>query len=772
LKGAIGSLFFLRFPMGLFSSKRKVVVNLTTQKLFEESQIPDSARQGLIKGIMKDQNLVTNMLEESINSIAVRANSAQTKAIKNDYGFGMPKSGIKSNIDAKSLVLGVIANNVGQSITPIYYTMAPMNSFHYAWSWLVNTHGYNPDTNELVGISASTGKKCYLSNMIATYTKESYDFMVETNDMGMLEQLGPPPTSGYTPSKPFTSLQSIGTYDKQPSYEVSSVAVEDYVTIQYEYEESPGIFITRGLTLSLSAVDLTTDFHQCRYRKDDGKTGFFTYRQGSGVYPLVDAVFTTGFNNLGNYYPWIYFVANNTRVSRWFDQKPYKDAYAFAEQLGISYEMLDEEVNRAPDIADVAQSMLMFGIAPNEKNEYCIQYLFNHFSLLHENARPAKDKSNDLEDKFNIFTTSPSQVQRIADKYFSMSLQFSGIQKRTKPGKIGIVNTYTSEYAVVGQNDQRFFINGAEGVSTGTSTSSQPAWIYRRQVTTSTYEEIAVYGLRADYNIHNKKGYGASATDDKLLIPIDRDILKSLSMRGKEQVLSRGLTFFVSTVVIITTPWYASSTFKIIMLIVAVVITIFSLGTAWQSIVAAAALGATALILTVIQMIVISLAINYGVKLFVKELGPEAGIFVAIAAMAIGAYASSNNASWGDALVAIGNNMATVSTEVMQSTLEDAIADFEQFSAYAKGMFDILEEAKEIAGLDGQYVGLEPLEMVYRVPDLRIGEAPNDFYNRTVHSGNIGVSSYEMIENFVSTKLTLPQLADTEMMEVDNGLAI
>lgn len=760
--------------MGLFSNKKKYTVNLTVQKLFEPSQIPDSARQGIIRGVMTGDSLTENMLEELAGSIGVRANSALAWAKKNDYFFGVPTSTTKSNVDARQTVLNVIATNVGQSIKPVYYTMAPMNSFHYAWTWLVNTHGYNAATNEIVGLFASTGAKCYLKDMIATYTKESYDFMVETNDMGMLEQFAPSPSSGYLPSAPFNLIAGIGQYAEQPTYEVSSVAVEDYVTITYEFESSPGVYTTRGLTLPLTPIDLATDYHQVRYVKADGKTGFFTYQQGSGTYPIIDQVFAIAFNDLGTFYPWVYFHVNDERVASMPDITAYRHAKKVCDYVGANFDMLDAKVHEDPNIDDVAQSMLMFAINPGDKTPACMEYLFKHFNVLYEtgNTKPPGDKANGLVEEFFAYTTSPSQVHVVHDKYFSMNFQFSGIAKQRKPGKIGKKGTYTSEYAVVGQNDQSFLTNDAFGVGARAVTNGQPAWIYRYQVLDNTFEEVAVYGLRADFNVHRKKGYGAGATDAAMLIPIDRAIMRTVSMRNKEQVLCRGLVFLVSTVIITTTPWYASGAFKIIMLIVALVITIFSAGAAWQSIVAAAALGATALAITILSLIIGTLAVQYGVKLFVRKFGPQIGIIAAVAAMAIGSYGASSNAAWGETLISIGTNLATQSNEMYQDIVNDIMRDIENFQDYAKGMFDNLDDRKEQLGLNGQNVGLEPLEMVYRVPDIRLGEAPNDLYNRTVHSGNIGATSYDLVEFYVDTKLTLPTLADTQNEDVDDGVAI
>lgn len=759
----------------IFSSKKKVTVNLTVQQLFEPSQIPDSARQGVVKGILNDGNIVNFMLEEIAGSTPVRAASALNWAKKNDYYFGIPGATFKSNIDAKATVLSVIATNIGQTITPVYYTMAPMNSLHYAWTWLVNTYGYSPESNEIVGLHGDQGQKCYLKNMVATYTKESYDFMQETHDTGMVAQLGPPPNSGYTPSNPFTALKElgIGEYNKEPAYEVSAVAVEDYVTVTYEYEQSPGVYVVRGLTLPLTGVDLTTDFHQCRYKRADGKTGFFTYQQGSGTYPIIDMVFNFDFDALGTYYPWSYFRVQNERVFELPDIKAYKDAKKFASYLGVDYDMLDAKIDEDPNVNDIAQSMLMLGLNPGDKDPYAIEYLYKHFNVMFQNGLPAPTKANTLEEQFHAFTSSPSQVQVIQDKFFSQSLQYSGITRLRKPGKIAGIGEYTSQYINVNQGEAAILLNGPTGVAPAVAPNIQPAWVYRHQVSEAIYEEISVFGLRAYYAIHRKKGYGAGANDEKLLIPLDHETLRTMSMRGKEQVVCRSMHFFVSTVIITQTPWYASSGFKIIMLIVAVVITVISAGSAWQSIVAAAALGATALVITVLSYIVTALIVQYGVKLFVQKFGPKIGIIAAIAAVAIGAYGASTNATWGETLIGISTNLATQSSAAIQEIVNDIVSDIEAFQDYATGMYDSLDDAKKNLGLDGQNIGLEPLEMVYRVPDIRIGESPDTLYNRTVHSGNIGVTCFDLVEGYVDTLLTLPTLADTTMIEgYDDGMAI
>jgi hypothetical protein len=46
-------------------------------------------------------------------------------------------------------------------------------------------------------------------------------------------------------------------------------------------------------------------------------------------------------------------------------------------------------------------------------------------------------------------------------------------------------------------------------------------------------------------------------------------------------------------------------------------------------------------------------------------------------------------------------------------------------------------------------------------PFIIFGENPSDYYERTVHSGNIGAHTIETISSYVDTALTLPSLNTT-----------
>lgn len=761
--------------MGLFSSKKKIVVNVTVQPIFEEAMIPQAVKSGIMKYVFNDASDVTSYInEELIGCVGTKANTGFNWAKKNNYAAGIPGTATKSYVDAKSACLSIIANNVGQAITSQYYFFGPMNSLHYGWTWITNVHGYDAATNELKGLSASTGFKCYLKDMRATYTRESYDFIMETFDSGVLDQLGVSPRSGYTPSNPHTKMgaNNIGPYAGQPDYEVSSTAVDDYVTVTYEFVDAAKKIQVRGLTVALTDVS-DEDYHQVRYTRADGKTGFFTYLSNSGTYPGLDAIYLLDYNEsqVGTYYPWMYFRVRNTRVTEDTYPELYRDCKKWGKYIGADFDMLSAGVHDDNDVSDVAQCILQLGVRPDSQHPAVIEYLFKHFTVLHETALSQMQMADKLSDKFLAFSSSPSQVQYIRDRYFGQKLRFSGITRKRIAGKIGKKGTYTGSYGYVAQNEQNMVSINPSGSSAPTTVwSKQPAFIYRFQVLDAMYEEIAVFGLKIDYHVHYKKGFGAKAGDPELLVPVDREIARTISVANREQVICRSMHMLVNTVVIIKSPWYASSFFKGLLLVVAIVVTVISAGSAWATVAAAMSISTWAGVMAISVLVLQYVVVSYAIKLFVQAVGPRIGFVAAIAAITVGSYMTLSNASqsfWGEKLLALGNGLTKEGNASYQRMAADMANDMAEFQEWAQGQFDTLQEKSDALGISQQFHGLTGFDVINAVPEVYFGEGPDDYYARTVHSGNIGARCYDMVEFYHSSMLQLPKLSETQ--ELING---
>lgn len=754
--------------MGLFSNKKSYKVNVTVQPIFEEIQIPKSALNGVIKGIMQEQDIVPSMLDELTQCMGIRAVTAMANTQRNGYEVGIPQAQVATYIQARDQVYSAISANIGLPISAVYYYMGPLNSMHFGWQYCHDALGYNAATNELTGLFASTGFKCYLTDMKATYLREDFDWMLQTNDTGMLAQLGPSPTSGWRPSAPFNTLSGIGQYAKQPAYEVSDVATEDYVTIQYEFKDADGIFVTRGMTVSMAAFDNTSDFHMCRYVDMNGKIGFFTYLHNSGTYPAIDQAYALQHTPLGTYFPWCYFRLYGDDASVIESSTSMQQMRSWCEQLGVSYDQLADGVYQDPNVDDVEQCIMLMAITPGNPNAACREYLFKHFSALHSNALPQVQLDPSLMGKLNAFTASPSQMQYIQDNRFAMSFQFSGISRRRVPGSIGRKGTYNSLFSMLSQDSHTYLTQSPVGTGVDNAFLQQPGWIYQHQVTDAMFEEIIVYGLRVDYAVHRKKGFAASGQDPELLIPLDRAIVETMSVPAREQLLCRGLTMMVNTVIVIKSPWYASSAFKVVLLIIAAVVTIITGGAAWQSLVAAYGVGIGALSLVILTMIVKTVVISYGVKIFAKAVGPRLALVIALAAVAYGnsAAAADLSAAWAESLISVGTSLVkeagALSQQQIAAGLKDIAEDAEAFAEWGEDQLDGLSDKMQALGLNPAIVGLSAFDVVKMGPELVLGESPSGYYDRTVHAGNIGTVSFDMTENYVALNTTLPTFNQTQ----------
>lgn len=728
--------------MGIFSVKKKVIVNTTVQRVFEEASIPDSPKSGIIKGIMAGDDLVEYMLEQTSGSLGIRADVGYNWAKSNDYFWGMPQSKILSGIDARQIVAQTIARSEGP-ITTYYNNYGALNSIHWAYTECIRLWQWNPVTNRLPGLEAGRGQ-VYLYDIVPYYSKDTLDWNKDVFTLGLLENWGFSPLSGVTPSRPYNTVGGMGQYANQSPYK-QSANTTDYVIITYEWKDSNGV-IQKGTHRIDMLMDLEADYHQVRFRRSNGTVGFFTYKQGSGTYPDIDGVFTIKYEAAGTYYPWAYFHFNKLPAQAQ-GAKAFWDCKKWCRYLGADYEKLMDTVQLDPNLQDVQQSILFMGVNPGSEEQYDQNYLFEYCAWLYHNGIRQRQKAQGLPDKFGDYSNALDQVITIQDKHFGMDFSYSGIKFERKTGKVAPVGKFTGKQLT------------AEN-SSGLLSTIQPAYRYQKQVLDAVYEEVTIFNPQLHYRVTHKKGHVAGPGAKELLFPLDKAIVDQLSVRGKEKLLARALHMCVNTLTIIKAPWYSSTFFKIILIAVAIVVTVFTLGQAWQTIMAAAALGATALAITILQMVVTAIAIDYGVKLFVKTVGAELGLLTAVLLMAVSAYGMSTEATWSENLMAISSNMAKTASQDLQAEMAQLMKDISAELATFDDMMAGLDETAKELGL-GKTPLLGPLDVMHMSPAIIPGETPGDFFQRTIHTGNIGAASLDVAQHFVATKLTLPDINET-----------
>lgn len=741
--------------MGLFDSSYVTTVGTVTDRVIKDDKIPDAIRTGGFRALIKDTNMPETILEELGKSMGLKA-ARMYEYGRTKYAHGLPSGQFKSAETARAAIATTLEAIEGQPVEMKYGFLQPPNMLHEAWSLLVSNYGYNPTTNEIAGLSPGKPYPVYLDNLTIVVP----DTVFEQLSPSALEQWGDPATSGSSPSR----LMDTGIYRGHTPLEVDYAATRIYAKVDYcwAYLPSPvpGMLppISREtLNLDINLLNNGLDYFQAMYEVA-GQLKYWTYLDNSGVYPDLDVIFNDPADINGTFFPFAYFRYN--KVSELADKNSasYLTGKKMVGFLGLDFDTVAEGINSNPDIADVEQAMMMMAVPANSTNQEELTYLFSFFEAMYV-SNPGKFS--------NLYALQIAQQQSygvdairssltIRDQRFKMALSNAGITKRRVGGTIGPKGTHSVTVETITIPTKYFDVDSGSLVSSTTTTSLH---IYKRQISTSLYEEIRVVGLRVLYHIYGEYLTVADDEDANLLIPVDMSICEDYSIPVRERLYARSLHYIFNSRVVTEVKWYQSDFFQFLMLAVAVTITIMSFGTSVGALSAAIASGSsaavTAALTTLLIEAVIGLAIGQLVKLVAKAIGPELSMALAAVAIAYGAYSYIGNsgvpgAPWANEMLQLASSLTKAVTENIGDAINGLKKESEELDLLGKQAEADLEKANELLKQDN-----------WLVPIVVFGESPNDFYNRAINSSNPGIISISAISSYVDTALTLPKLDDT-----------
>lgn len=652
---------------------------------------------------------------------------------KNHYTHGLPSGQFISGTDGDTEVISVLENIHGVIVQDIYTEYTSLNLYHIGWVQLINLHGYNPDTNILDTLTTSSGFTTYLTDMVLVIPTNQFNTYSVIN----LAHWGTPGTYGYAPSRAAT--MSVKDSRSHTPIIQSSTDTSAHILIKYEWETGVGDnkkINTGNLTISLTTFDKFASYFHVKYSVNNA-IKYWLYKVGTGTYPSLDTVFDNPPQTNGTFFPITYFRYN--KISGILDKTlpSYKTTKKLTKFLNIDYDDLTEDLHKEPKIADVEQIMLIMAVPAESSDPLEIRYLYTFFNNLYESGIRSKNLSFFGTDKF----TGGLVIQ---DKRFKMVLTNTGITKKRIVGNIGITNKYAMEVS---------------------GTGVDMVFIYKWQISNNIYIEIRVVDLKTVFYIQGQY------KDTERIVLIDRSITKKYSIPDKEILYSRSLHIVFNQLVVTEVKFYEQEWFidliVLILVVAAVVITIKSFGTAgstaWAALISAkTALAAwtaiKALALIVFYTLAMNALIGYSIGLIAtelaKHLSPEWAIFLAAVAVTASFFMPSGSgitgAPWAAELLMLSAGLVMTANITLQE-----LARIE----YEDNALKDIEKTKKDKELEDEKKLLEYNN--YLSPFVIFGETPTDYYNRTIHSGNIGVLSLAAISNYVDIALTLPKLQQT-----------
>ena len=774
---------FVGGVLGLKDEERTTVSTFVSRLIPDES-LPNCAQSAVLKAALKDTEVDPLLVREMGKSIGVKASAAYRYSKKN-YTFGSASQKLFSAISGE-----VVVKQTLETLNPlekpkfIYYHFGAMNYYHYAWTKVVELYGYDSQTNQLATLSAQKKTPVYLEDIILIVSDSTF----KTPKQNAISKFGVSPTSGETPSRVSNAARPYSDII------VDSSTIEDIAKIQVcwagvENVTVQGVPIVRQVTLKetiilpLTPIKDASGFYQVSFMYKNS-VKYWSYKTGSKTYPTIDGVYDNNYSTLGSYFPMIHVMSSNAPVHADQTSESYKSSVKMAKYLGIDYEQLREGIAKNPQSGLVEQAFVTMAVPAVSTDAVEQRYLFDFFNQMHTAKVnqgydiPALNYDNvamqtssvdftALENGKNNFTSytpansgtgqlggSTSFNLIIQDKLFKMSLGCSEIKKLVKAGNIGKVGVCSSAYGTetllnqVGVDLTNQF---------AMSTISVGRHTYQRQFTESLIEEINVYGLTITYYIwrgHNIVGNGSDAT---LLIPLDYAITDDYGVPDRERLYTRSLHLIVNSRQTTVVKWYQTGIIQDLIKIGAVILAFYTAGATLKIYAAAFAAGATiaAVAVMVATDLFVAVAIQEAVTVVVKEIGPDAALLLAVMAVAYAGYSafkagSLKGAPYASELLQTASSISTGIGKAVGDKVMELQKESEAFKLLSDTKEQKLKEAEKL-------LERNPIAS----PIILFGERPGEFYNRTVHSGNVGVLSNKSASEYVSLMLQLPKPATT-----------
>jgi hypothetical protein len=493
-----------------------------------------------------------------------------------------------------------------------------------------------------------------------------------------------------------------------------------------------------------------------------GNTEWWFYDTTTNVYPNISEESATQNNDV--YLPIVPLRYENSdlTVEGVQDTELFKTSKFILNKFGLDIFDLTDTINSNPNINDIDNAYFMWGIDFQTDENESIRYLVEFFDYLSDlsevsllDVLAAELAGEPIPQNIYGFN-QPPPASSLTTYGLNSSVTYSGISSEIKTGNIGDKGTATSSINVQDYITQEF------GLPIDNS-----ELILRLQITDSAYKEVTVTGL-THTNIISGISIVTTLTDiagdadnHNLVIPINYSIARRLPLFERNILYQEGALLRINAYVSQHLDWYETNMFSTIIMIVTFVIAIYT-GQAWV-----AYLGTLATVSSIILYVLFSILVTIGLQVVftwvAKELGPEWAAVIAIVTAIIAiAWPPAGTVGFGVAQIPTAQLCLMSSMALLDSSQQE----FERLRTEMENKSTKMQEDYEekFDELEALWEELNPENLLsfdllsLSNPYYTISnETPDDFYNRTIHRGNMGALSLGALTNYYDISLQLPK---------------
>lgn len=706
------------FYMGLFSETVTTVESFSA-RLIEDT--PNLVKDSVYNAVLYNRSIADDLIANYLNGLAIKSDQMYRYA-KTSYTYGLPNGHTEVIMPNAKLVKEAIELSIGAKVSVYFTTLEDCNPDYFAREILSLTQGWNPDTG-IVSNPPFTPQGGSPTPVVFTYAE-----IVTPTVVGINYE--------------YTYTASNGT-------RVLATEHREYPVIRYYMNEAAPYLHATYYEVTASG-------------SSTGILQYWNYDTTSNVYPALSL--PDGIVEDSPYYPIVPIRENNVDLTdaSLKDTELYKTSKACLNKIGLDFVSLGEGVQANPDIDQVDHAYVILAVHLQSEELQSINYLHSYFSYLHGISKVTKADFDRWQQEEHKIEPPPVNKMVIEDVNFKISIAYTYITKKVVEGSIGDIGKVVRTNYV---RPRELLIFGF-----GYETSSI---VFQRQIASNLYEEVEVFGLThvnhiyQRYTVETTIGRSIDKDNDDFFIPININVAKTLGLMEHNYLMYDAIRIVFNSFDVRKLKWYETGFFKLVLIVIAIIITIYSLGTLSESMIAAygavagggtAAAIAAGLVLAeaIVWAAIYSLAAGW----VVDALGVEFALIAAVLALAAGLAATNGTAISGSvAGMPFSIDLIQIASVVAGSISKSAgeqISDIRQEAEeLAIKQNELLEELNELYDALDNGLTIDPFEWITYDTLSNPYESPDEMYNRTIHAGNIGVLSLNAVSQYVESQLKL-----------------
>lgn len=682
--------------MGLFSGEHQISVGVSTSSLFTKH--PNTIKDAVLSAIINNGSIADAVTNATLGGFSANADRFY-KYGDTTFTNGLPTgTTLTEGYDTAELQV-LIDGLEGEPTTILSIDIGAPVPLFFARKYAQENLRYNPETNVVL------------------------DFHPPA-DVFRLDSASFPSSSSVAITCTY-STPMAPIYVKTKVYPISPIVLsgEDYFQVSYH--------VTSGT---------------------NADTKYWTYRVSSNTHPQLISKVSAGDTN--NFYPIVPIKENKVDTVDLAD--PIKGTTKdILKIIGVGLQEITDNINDAstnPDADKVDSAFVTFAVDIQTTHSASKKYLYAFFERMSLNS--VTNKSKWLSRK----TSSYINQIVINSGDFNLIVAYNYIDTTTHIGSVGPIGECFIDTTVL---PRTVLFGGAYGA--GTQVYENSYITISKQVSLTQYTKITVVGLHHLTDVYPGKWArttleNSMASVNGFYIPLHYTAVAGLGSGDRNELFLESAKLIIYAVQDTYVAWYKTADFLMLIQVIVTFIT-FAAGAGWVVELLAVKTVAAAAIM-VLSTLAITVALKVAFELLVNALGSEFAFLLAVIAMVLAAYTGVGGTSLDG--LPFAEDMLKMATLLMDSIQTVTADDFMELIKDTADFFSSVSDRQEEIDAANDLLGKEmadPLLFVHRgTPYFNQYETPDDYYNRAIHIGNVGVLSLDAVSTYIDGKLILPKL--------------